>query len=115
MLKACEKRPIGFDQLEEITDQVEAQINEMFEREVGSKMIGHIVMNELNRLDPVAYVRFASVYREFKDVHEFVDEIQPLLQDRLSGPADDVPGGISREVMEESSSAEPEFQVEDHS
>jgi len=82
MLKACEKRPIGYDQLEEITDRIESQINEMFEREVGSKIIGHMVMKELNHLDAVAYIRFASVYREFKDVHEFVDEVRPLLRGR---------------------------------
>ncbi|MBN2492827.1 MAG: transcriptional regulator NrdR [Planctomycetes bacterium] len=82
MLKACEKRPIAFDQLEEITDRIEAQVNDMFEREVGSKIIGHMVMKELHRLDAVAYVRFASVYREFKDVHDFVDEVKPLLEGR---------------------------------
>ena len=82
MLKACEKRPVSYDQLEEITSRIESQVNEMFEREVGAKIIGHMVMKELNLLDPVAYVRFASVYREFKDVHEFVDEIKPLLQVR---------------------------------
>jgi transcriptional repressor NrdR len=88
MLKACEKRPISYDQLEEITDRIESQINEMFEREVGSKIIGHMVMKELNHLDPVAYIRFASVYREFKDVHEFVDEVRPLLQGRGLGSHD---------------------------
>lgn len=87
MLKACEKRSIGYERLEEITDKIEAQINEMFEREVGSKMIGHLVMKSLNQLDPVAYVRFASVYREFKDVHDFVDELQPLIE---RGPQDPV-------------------------
>jgi transcriptional repressor NrdR len=90
MLKACEKRPIGYDQLEEITDRIESQINDMFEREVGAKIIGHMVMKELNRLDPVAYVRFASVYREFKDVHEFVDEVKPLLEGRAFEDAREV-------------------------
>ena len=123
MLKACEKRPISFNQLESITDRIETQINEMFEREVGAKMIGHMVMDELNRLDPVAYVRFASVYREFKDVHEFVEEVQPLLQNRL--PGDPPPNALHTDPAvhrtEEAAGAagaagaaeEAEFQVED--
>lgn len=85
MLKACEKLAIGYDRLEEITDRVESQINEMFEREVGSKVIGRLVMSELRGVDPVAYVRFASVYREFKDVSDFVEEVQPLIGDRPEG------------------------------
>lgn len=79
MLRACEKRPIGYESLERITDRIEHRINEMFEREVGSKVIGQMVAQELHRLDPVAYIRFASVYREFQDVREFVEEIRPML------------------------------------
>lgn len=114
MLKACEKRPISFHQLETITDRIETQINEMFEREVGAKMIGHMVMDELNRLDPVAYVRFASVYREFKDVHEFVEEVQPLLQNRL--PDDPPPDALRTDPGvpgQGGAASEAEFQVED--
>ena len=118
MLKACEKRPIGYEQLEEITDRIESQINEMFEREVGSKIIGHMVMKELHGLDPVAYIRFASVYREFKDVHEFVDEVKPLLEDRPdeAGPGSGDPhlaGTDAAAAPESAPESAPELSLED--
>lgn len=80
MLKACEKRPVAIEDLERITADIDRRLTEMFEREVSSKYIGQLVMEELKKLDQVAYVRFASVYREFKDVQQFLDELKPLLQ-----------------------------------
>lgn len=80
MLKACEKRPVAIEDLERITGDIERRLTEMFEREVSSKYVGQLVMEELKKLDQVAYVRFASVYREFKDVQQFLDELKPLLQ-----------------------------------
>jgi len=80
MLKACEKRPISIDILEEIVKSIEQKTNQMFDREVPSKFIGEQVMQELRKLDEVAYVRFASVYREFKDINEFMNELAPMLE-----------------------------------
>jgi transcriptional repressor NrdR len=80
MLKSCEKRPVSMEELEKITAGVERRLTEMFDREVGSKYIGQLVMEELKKLDQVAYVRFASVYREFKDVEQFVTELKPFLE-----------------------------------
>ncbi|MDA1259531.1 MAG: transcriptional regulator NrdR [Planctomycetota bacterium] len=80
MLKACEKRPVAMEDLERITSDIERRLTEMFDREVSSKYIGQLVMEELKKLDQVAYVRFASVYREFKDVQQFLEELKPLLQ-----------------------------------
>jgi transcriptional repressor NrdR len=80
--KACEKRPVSHEQIEEMGRRIEAQLNEMFEKDVSSRFIGDLVMNELRKLDPVAYVRFASVYREFKDVEQFLEELAPLLNER---------------------------------
>ena len=82
ILKACEKRPVSQEQIEEMCRRIEAQLNEMFDKDVSSKFIGSLVMNELRKLDPVAYVRFASVYREFKDVEQFLEELGPLLHER---------------------------------
>ena len=79
LVKACEKRPVSMDQLEELVDEVEREISQQFEREVSSREIGERVMKRLHSLDPVAYVRFASVYREFKDVEQFMRELKELL------------------------------------
>jgi len=79
MLAACEKRPVSTETLERIVSNIESQLHEMFDKEVASKYIGHLVMEALRELDQVAYVRFASVYREFKDVNQFLDELKPLL------------------------------------
>lgn len=78
MLKACEKRPISIEQLDEITRKIEERISEKFDKEVTAKFIGQQVMRELKKLDKVAYVRFASVYREFKDLNDFVDEVEKV-------------------------------------
>jgi transcriptional repressor NrdR len=80
ILKACEKRPVSLERMEEVCHRIEAQLIEMFDKEVSSGFIGNLVMSELRQLDPVAYVRFASVYREFKDVDQFLDELRPLLK-----------------------------------
>ena len=80
LLKACEKRPVSLDTLEKITETIEGKVLETFEREVPSTYIGQLVMTELKRVDQVAYVRFASVYREFKDIHEFMEELRPMLE-----------------------------------
>lgn len=77
--KACYKRPISAEILEDIASKVEAEINRTGEAEISSSRIGEIVMEELRSLDQVAYVRFASVYREFKDVSDFESEIRPML------------------------------------
>ncbi|MEX0727886.1 MAG: transcriptional regulator NrdR [Planctomycetaceae bacterium] len=79
--KACYKRPISQAQIEEIVAAVEADIYESFEREVPSRYIGEKVFNMLRDVDQVAFVRFASVYREFKDVNDFVEELEPMLRD----------------------------------
>ncbi len=78
--KACYKRPISEEQIEQIVAQVEADLYENFEREVPSRYIGEQVFNSLKKLDQVAFVRFASVYREFKDVNDFVEELGPMLR-----------------------------------
>ena len=80
LLRACEKRQISSDQLEQIVDRVERQCSEAFDKEVASKVIGRKIMQELRELDQVAYVRFASVYREFKDVTQFLEEPKPMLE-----------------------------------
>ncbi len=79
LLVACHKRPIETSTLESIVTDIESQLHEMFDKEVASKFIGHLIMEALRGLDQVAYVRFASVYREFKDVNQFLDELKPLL------------------------------------
>ena len=78
--RACEKRPISLTQIEEMVDRIETEIQRQAPGEVTSREIGERVMDELHGLDEVAYVRFASVYRHFKDVNQFLDEIQGLVQ-----------------------------------
>ena len=79
--KACYKRPISDEKIDAIISDVESDIYENFEREVPSRYIGERVFELLRDLDQVAFVRFASVYREFKDVNDFVDELEPMLRD----------------------------------
>ena len=80
--KACEKRPISTATIETVTDRIEKRIQDMGETEIVSTAVGEEVMKELSQLDQVAYVRFASVYREFKDIDQFMDEIKALAQQR---------------------------------
>jgi transcriptional repressor NrdR len=77
--RACEKRPISIETLEQLLDQIEKVIQERGEKEIGSTVIGEQVMDELKNLDEIAYVRFASVYRSFKDITEFMTELRGLL------------------------------------
>ena len=78
--KACEKRPISSERIEELVTNVEREIYRNFEREVSSRDIGGLLMDKLALLDEVAYVRFASVYRQFKDVNQFMSELKGLLK-----------------------------------
>jgi len=80
LLKATQKRPVGVAELEKIADEVEARLMEKPDREIGSGEIGEVIIKRLYELDEVAYVRFASVYRQFKDVNEFVEEVKGLLE-----------------------------------
>ncbi len=80
--KACEKRPISTATIEAVTDRIEKHIQDLGETEIESRVVGEEVMGELSQLDQVAYVRFASVYREFKDIDQFMDEIKALAQQR---------------------------------
>ncbi len=79
--KACEKRPVSMEAIEEAVNRIERGIQELGEKEIPSKEIGGRVMKELHEMDQVAYVRFASVYREFKDINEFMDELKGLLKE----------------------------------
>ncbi len=79
VLRACEKRPIPLKQLEELVASIERRLHQTEEREMSTKMIGTLIMERLRELDPVAYVRFASVYRRFEDIGAFVEEVQSLL------------------------------------
>ena len=85
MVRACEKLNVPLEELEEATMRVESRCQEEYDREVPSAVIGSLVMEELRALDQVAYVRFASVYREFKDVAQFLDELKPILEGRAGG------------------------------
>jgi transcriptional repressor NrdR len=84
--KACEKRPVSATEIEQAADRVERHVQERGEKEVHSSVIGEALMRELHRLDQVAYVRFASVYRSFQDVGEFMRELQDLIQERRVRP-----------------------------
>ncbi len=77
--KACEKRPVGIDDIEKAIDRLETRFSETGEKEIPSSVIGEAVMEELRALDEVAYVRFASVYRDFRDINEFMKELRELI------------------------------------
>ncbi|MBE3579303.1 transcriptional regulator NrdR [Caldanaerobacter subterraneus] len=81
MIKACEKRPVPIKVLEEITDEIDRKIVNSMVREITSAEIGEMVMEKLKSVDEVAYVRFASVYRQFKDINTFMDELKKLLKE----------------------------------
>jgi len=82
LLKAIEKRPIDPERIEEMVSELERDLQERGEREVGSKEIGERLISKLHEIDEVAYVRFASVYRSFKDVNQFMDELKDLLKEK---------------------------------
>jgi transcriptional repressor NrdR len=86
--RACEKRPISVTVLEKLVERIEQRLQESGEREVHSRQIGEQIMQELQNLDEVAYVRFASVYRSFKDVNEFMNEVKELLEKGQKGKSD---------------------------
>ena len=78
--RACEKRPISADKMEEVVASIELQLSNMLIREVSSEKIGQMVMDELQKLDDIAYVRFASVYRQFKDINSFMEELSKIIK-----------------------------------
>lgn len=83
MLRACEKRPVAMADLQNATDEIEQELQNSLDREVHSEKIGELAMVKLKNLDEVAYVRFASVYRQFKDINTFMDELTKLLNDKV--------------------------------
>ncbi len=82
MIRACEKRPVPITELEKIADDIEQELQNSLEREIKTSDIGEMVMDRIKKLDEVAYVRFASVYRQFKDINTFRDELNKLLVDK---------------------------------
>lgn len=86
LLKACEKRPVSHEQLEKIVDEIEAAMFGKFKNEVKSTELGNLVIERLQGLDEIAYVRFASVYRQFKDINQFMSEVRGLLDRQKERP-----------------------------
>ncbi len=82
MLRACEKRPVSLKTIEEAVNDIESSLQNSLDREVTSDKIGELAMSKLKDIDEVAYVRFASVYRQFKDITTFIEEVSKLLQDK---------------------------------
>lgn len=82
LLRACEKRPVSINDLEKLVEDIESQIHNSLQREITTTDIGEMVMARLKNMDEVAYVRFASVYRQFKDINTFMDELRKLLKDK---------------------------------
>ena len=80
LLRACEKRPVSIDTLDNMIDEIETTLQNSLDREVSSEKIGQLVMEKLKKIDEVAYVRFASVYRQFKDINTFMHELNKLLE-----------------------------------
>ncbi|MGD8757887.1 MAG: ATP cone domain-containing protein, partial [Deltaproteobacteria bacterium] len=87
MNKACQKRNISINTLEEFVDDLERELQEMGEKELPSSVVGERIMTKLHELDDVAYVRFASVYREFKDINDFMSELKELFESQSKSPA----------------------------
>lgn len=85
--RACEKRPVSINTIEAIADRIERNLQERGEKEIASSVIGESLMRELHDIDQVAYVRFASVYRSFKDINEFMVELEELIKERKNLPA----------------------------
>ena len=82
ILKACEKRPVSVEKVESLVDRVEKELQKSFDKEVKAQVVGELVMDYLHKVDEVAYVRFASVYRQFKDINHFMKELKDLLSKR---------------------------------
>ena len=84
MLRACEKRPVSLAQLEKIGEEIEQELQNSLEREISTERVGELVMDKLKSVDEVAYVRFASVYRQFSDINTFMDELKDMLNGHSS-------------------------------
>ena len=82
ILRACEKRPVSLTQIEEMVDNIEAKIQSSLDREITTMQIGELAMEEIKKVDEVSYVRFASVYRQFKDINTFMEELNKLLTEK---------------------------------
>ena len=82
LVRACEKRPVSIDKIEEIVNAIESKVQASLDREVTTQQIGEMAMDELRKVDEVSYVRFASVYRSFKDIETFMEELNKLLKDK---------------------------------
>ncbi len=82
LIRACEKRPVPYSELEHMVSEIEQVLQNKMEREISSSEIGELVMERLKKIDDVSYVRFASVYRQFKDINTFIEELSKLLDDR---------------------------------
>ena len=84
ILRACEKRPVSLTQIEEMVNNIEARIQSSLDREITTMQIGELAMEEIKKVDEVSYVRFASVYRQFKDINTFMEELNKLLTEKSS-------------------------------
>jgi transcriptional repressor NrdR len=84
--KACWKRPVSDDQIRALIEAIEREVHDCYDSEVPAEKIGALIMQHLKNVDQIAYVRFASVYRQFEDVHDFVDELQPMLRQSRQPP-----------------------------
>ncbi|ABW18934.1 transcriptional regulator NrdR [Alkaliphilus oremlandii] len=84
VIRSCEKRPVSMKDIENLVDGIEKQIHNTMEREITTELIGNLVIDKIKDLDGVAYVRFASVYREFKDINTFMDEVKKILSEKPS-------------------------------
>ena len=82
LIKSCEKRPVSIDQIESVVSYIENQINKNYMTEVETRLIGEMIMDKLKDIDEVSYVRFASVYRQFKDINTFVNELKTILMEK---------------------------------
>ncbi|MEW6138967.1 MAG: transcriptional regulator NrdR [Thermodesulfobacteriota bacterium] len=105
MRRACEKRPVSIDRIEAVADAIEQELMEKADKEVSVRYIGERIMDELRRIDDVAYVRFASVYRSFRDIEEFMNEIKELYElkeAREQSPARSESSHESREIHQSS-------------
>jgi len=94
--RACEKRPVSIDTIEAVADRIERTLQERGEKEIPASVIGEALMRELHDIDQVAYVRFASVYRSFKDIGEFMAELEDLIKERKFHPAEPAVAGRQR-------------------
>ena len=82
LIRSCEKRPVPISKIDELVDSIDAEINKMYVDEIESTKIGEMVMDRLKEVDEVAYVRFASVYRQFKDLNTFINELESILNEK---------------------------------